>query len=1046
MIKGLLNFALTQRLATTALAIILIAFGVWSWVALKKEAYPDVGDTQVTVITTFPGRASVEVEQQITIPLEKVLNGVPKVIQRRSKTIFGLSVIQLTFEDGTDDYFARQRVLEKLTEAELPDGVSPTLGPLTSPVGEIFRYVIEADDNYNPMQLRTLQDWVIIPKILQVQGVADVINFGGLVKQYHVITSPTKLLKYNLTLQNVIDAINSNNLNTGGNIIKRGEQGFAIRSMGAIRNKEDLLNIVLTSQSGVPVFVKDVATAEEYPLPANGILGYTLKDANGKKEDVQSGIQGLVAMRRGENASQVVDDLKKKIDEINSSDLPEGVKLKVTYDRSDLVNYTIETISHTLLEGFIIVIIVLIFFIGSVRSALVVATTIPISLLFAFTMMKFTGINANLLSLGAIDFGIIVDGAVIMVENIMRHFRDISLEEKRMGIIHNTLKAAQEVGTEIFFSIIIIILAYLPIFTFQRVEGKLFSPMAYTLAFAILGSLLLALTIIPILMSIIYKKHFTPGHSGKIEWHNPIYEFILKFYNKSVKFLVNNYIYTVVAAGAIVILVSIFGLKHIGTEFLPELDEGSFNIRCFFPVGINLDDAAKYTPVIRKIISDHKEVKSVITQLGRNDDGTDPYGPNRLEILVILNDYSTWIKNISKKDLLIQIKKSLEAAIPGAMFSFSQPILDNVTEAVTGSVADLAIQINGNDLNLMRQKADSILNIIKTIKGATEYGIEQEGNQAQLSIDINRTSAARYGINISDIQKMIEAAIGGQSIGSLYEGNKKFDIVVRYTPEYRGSIEAIKNMFVPSPTGARVPMNELATIRLIDGPTIIQRENGNRQISVRTNIRGRDQGGFVTEAKEKIKNIVFPKGYSVEWGGQFENLSRAAGRLQIVIPLTLGIIFLILFILYKNIRYVAISMSSIPLALTGGILALVIRGYAFNVSSGVGFISLFGVSIMTGVLYVFRTNQLRDSGMHLKEAVVKAAVIQLRPNLMTIVLALFGLIPASMASGIGSDVQRPLATVIVGGLTSALLLTIFVMPAIYYSVEVLLNKKSTSNN
>jgi cobalt-zinc-cadmium resistance protein CzcA len=1046
MIKGLLNFALTQRLATTALAIILIAFGIWSWITLKKEAYPDVGDTQVTIITTFPGRASVEVEQQITIPLEKVLNGVPKVIQRRSKTIFGLSVIQLTFEDGTDDYFARQRVLEKLAEAELPNGVSPTLGPLTSPVGEIFRYVIESNDNYNPMQLRTLQDWVIIPKILQVQGVADVINFGGLVKQYHVITSPTKLLKYNLTLQNVIDAINSNNLNTGGNIIKRGEQGFAIRSMGAIRNKEDLLNIVLTSQSGVPVFVKDIATVEEYPLPANGILGYTLKDANGKKEEVQSGIQGLVAMRRGENASQVVDDLKKKVDEINSSDLPEGVKLKITYDRSDLVDYTIETISHTLLEGFIIVIIVLIFFIGSVRSALVVATTIPISLLFAFTMMKFTGINANLLSLGAIDFGIIVDGAVIMVENIMRHFRDVSLEEKRMGIIHNTLNAAQEVSTEIFFSIIIIILAYLPIFTFQRVEGKLFAPMAYTLAFAILGSLLLALTIIPILMSIIYKKYFTPGHRGKIEWHNPIYEFILKFYNKSVQFLVNNYIYTVAAAGAIVIFVSIFGLKHLGTEFLPELDEGSFNIRCFFPVGINLDDAAKYTPIIRKIISDHKEVKSVITQLGRNDDGTDPYGPNRLEILVILNDYSTWIKNISKKDLLIQIKKSLETAIPGALFSFSQPILDNVTEAVTGSVADLAIQINGNDLNFMRQKADSILNIIKTIKGATEYGIEQEGDQAQLAIDINRVSAARYGINISDIQRMIEAAIGGQSIGSLYEGNKKFDIVVRYTPEYRGSIEAIKNMIVPSPTGARIPMSELATIRLIDGPTIIQREDGNRQISVRTNIRGRDQGGFVAEAKEKIKNIVFPKGYSVEWGGQFENLSRAASRLQIVVPLTLGIIFLILFILYKNIRYVTISMSSIPLALTGGILALVIRGYAFNVSSGVGFISLFGVSIMTGVLYVFRTNQLRDSGMHLKEAVVKAAVIQLRPNLMTIVLALFGLIPASMASGIGSDVQRPLATVIVGGLTSALLLTIFVMPAIYYSVEVWLNKKSTHNN
>ena len=1045
MIRRLLAFALNQRIATLAIVLAIVCLGVWAWIDLRKEAYPDIGDTQVTVITQFPGRAAEEVEQQITLPLERALNQVPRVIARRSKTIFGLSVIQLTFEDGVDDYFARQRVLEKLGDAVLPDGVSPSLGPLTGPVGEIFRYVIESTDGHTPMELRTLQDWVVIPRLLQVPGVADVVNFGGLVKQYHVITSPDRLSRYAISLQQVMDAIAANNLNTGGNIIQRGAQGFVVRGIGAIRAKEDIENIVVTSLNGVPVYIKNLASVEEFPLPPSGVLGYTLREHDSSTADVNSSVQGLVAMRRGENPSEVIEGLKERIKEINDNDLPEGVQLRITYDRSELVNQTIETISRTLFEGFSIVIIVLIFFVGSVRSALVVATTIPISMLFAFTMMKITGIPANLLSLGAVDFGIIVDGAVVMVENIMRRYRDATPEDRSQGIIRFTLTSAQEVGKEIFFSITIIILAYLPIFSFQRVEGKLFSPMAYTLSFAITGSMLLALTAIPVLMTFIYRKNFESLNPGSIEWRNPVYAWIEKWYERVLAFLSSRAKETVLLSFAIVLVVVLIGLKEVGTEFLPELDEGAFNIRCFFPVGISLNEANKYCTTIRSVISNHQQVQTVLTQSGRNDDGTDPYGPNRLEILVGLREYSTWAHDTTKSQLLQKIKRELEAAVPGAMFSFSQPILDNVTEAVTGSVADLAVLINGTDLKLMRQKADSILVIIKTIRGASEFGIEQEGDQAQLTVDIDRQAVARFGINVSDVQRMIEAAIGGKTVGKLYDGERRFDIVVRYTPEYRASIEAIRNMLIPSPTGARIPMSELASIRLVDGPTIIQREDGKRQVSVRTNIRGRDQGSFVEEAQEKVNAAVsLPKGYSITWGGQFENLARAGQRLAIVIPLTIVIIFLLLFTMYRNVRHVSIAMSSIPFAMIGGILALLLRGYSFNVSAGVGFISLFGVSILSGVLYVSRTNRLiDDEGLGVPEAAHRAAVIQLRPWLMTMTLALLGLLPAARATGIGSDVQRPLATVIVGGLFSALFLTLFVLPSLYVVVE---RRRNSSQN
>ncbi|HZV13083.1 MAG TPA: CusA/CzcA family heavy metal efflux RND transporter, partial [Candidatus Kapabacteria bacterium] len=707
-----------------------------------------------------------------------------------------------------------------------------------------------------------------------------------------------------------------------------------------------------------------------------------------------------------------------------------------TYDRTDLVNNTLETVSHTLFEGVTIVVIVLIFFLGNVRTALIVALTIPLSLLFAFVAMHFTGIPANLLSLGAIDFGIIVDGAVVMAENIFRRVTDATEEEKQRGTLWIVLDAAREVERSIFFSITIIVLAYLPLFTLQRVEGKLFSPMAYTMSFAIFGSMLVALTLVPVMLSFSLRKL-------KHVKENPLYEWVHKHYERLLDIIIKHR-YVVASAALVVVLGAFFLATKLGTEFLPELDEGSFNIRCFLPAGISLQEAAKQAPLIRKLISETPEVNMTITQLGRNDDGTDPYGPNRMEILVGLKPYNTWKRGLDKTAVFKEIKNRLESNIPSAKILFSQPILDNVTEAVTGSVADLAILINGDNLALMRATADTILNVIKNIPGASEYGIEQEGNQAQLTIEINRPEAARYGINVSDIQNVIEMAIGGKPVSQLYDGEKHFDIVLRYPESDRSSVTDIGNMLVPAANGDMIPLREVTFIKITDGQTIIQREDGKRQISVRTNIRGRDQGGFVAEAQEKVAQAIhLPHGYSIEWGGQFENLERARNRLAIVIPITIVITFILLFAAFKQLRYaLLVLMADVPFALVGGILALYLRNYNFNVSAGVGFVSLFGAAVMDGVILISYINMLRvEKNYGLEQAIREGVPVQLRRNMMMMVVAILGLIPAALTTGIGSDIQRPLATVIVGGLASAMILTLTVLPALYYIMEDYIRKR-----
>lgn len=1005
--------------------------GYYSFTKLKIEAYPDIADTNVIVIAQYQGRATEEVEQQVTIPIEIALQNTPNVIDRRSRTIFGLGVIQLSFEDGTDDYFARQQVMERLATVDLPENVVIELAPLSTAVGEIFRYVVEAPPSFTPMELRDLQDWVIIPSLLQTSGVAEVSTFGGPLKQFHILISPEKLRKFNLTLSDIEEAVDANNLNTGGNMLVRGEQSFSVRGLGLIRNEKDIETIVLKSENGVPVFIRDVASVEIAPPPPSGILGYTITDEN---IDVNNGVEGIVLLRRYENPSEVLAELKLRIADLQENHLPDGVTIRTLYDRSFLIDHSLQTVGKTLFEGISIVMIILIFFLGSMRSALVVAITIPFSLLFAFILMRFTGIPANLLSLGAIDFGIIVDGAVVMTEHLVRKYRSSSLKDRKNGIIQNTLQSAQEVGREIFFSVSIIVLAYMPILLMTRVEGKLFSPMALTLAFAVIGSMIAALTLIPVLISFAFKKYFQSHTEEPIKTpKNKILKWIENGYEKLINFFLLHYRKTIVAGFGIVFILSLSGLK-LGTEFLPELDEGSIFLRANFPSGISIEENAKHAPKMREIISEYPQVSYVITQTGRNDDGTDPFPANRNEILIGLKDYHLWTADISKQELLHQILEDLEREFPAVNFSSGQPIIDQVMEIVTGSAADLAVSVIGNDLSMMRSKADSIATIMKSMHGSVGVNIEQEGMQEQLAIEIKRENAARYGINVSDIQNMIEAAIGGKNISVLYDENKRYDIVIRYLPQFRNTIDKIESMLIPSANGTLIPMKQLANVQFVEGQTNIYRYNNKRMVTVYTNIKDRDQGGFVKELEKRIREeIIIPKGYELVYGGQYENLERASSRLLLIVPITILAILVMLFMLFRNFKDVALTMICVLFALPGGFIALLSRGMYFNISAGVGFVSLAGIAVMTGILIIQGIKLKHES--NLLDAIKKSSVEQFRVRLMVILLAMFGLFPAALSSGIGSDVQRPLATVIIGGLITTLIFAPLLLPPLYWWVN-----------
>lgn len=1019
MIAQLLRFALRQRFITVLIGLTLIGAGFWAFTQLKIEAYPDISDTQVVVISQYPGRAAEEVEQQVTVPVERALNSAPNVIARRSRTIFGLSVVELTFDYGTNDYFARQVVLEKLRDADLPDGVTPSLGPLSTPIGELYRYTLSGG-GLNSTQLREVQDWVVEPRFLQVPGVADVTPFGGLIKQYQIQIDPLALAKYSLSINQIADAVKANNSNAGGAMLDNRQQSMVIRGVGLVQTTADIENVVVAESKGVPVFVKDVAKVQLGAAPPTGIFGAGSQSG---------GVEGIVLMRRGENPSEVLKSIKTAVDDLNASRLPPGVVISPIYDRTDLVNNTLHTVSHTLLEGLGIVLLVLFIFLGSARAALLTALTIPLSLLFAFLCMHFSGIPANLLSLGALDFGIIVDATLVMVEHVLHTIHERqhhSNFESEGGVFAAIRDAALEVERPIFFSLMIIIAAYIPLFTLERVERKLFTPMAFTVSYALLGSMLLALTLIPVLATYLFRN-------GAKAWENPLLPWLGRRYESVLARILKRPLLTFGISGAIVI--ASFALAGaLGIEFLPNLDEGVIWVRANLPAGISLEKSASIANDIRAIIAQYPEVQLVSSQSGRNDAGTDPYGPNRNEFFLALKPYDTWPQGMDKAKFIDVLARKLNEQIPGAAFSFTQPIVDNVTESVTGSAADLAVIIRGPDLATLRRSAREVLAVVRQVPGAADTAIEQEEDQAQLRLRIDRQAVARYGINVRDVQDVIEMAIGGRAAGTMFEGERRFDITVRYIPDARTNITAIGNVLIPTHEGGRVPLNQLAEIKVVNGASIIARRENQRQITVRTNIRGRDQGSFVADAQSRFDaQIHLPAGYEVTWGGQFENLQRAKKRLTVILPITIAIIFVLLFFMFGSAKYAGMVLMNVPFSLVGGVLFLYLRKINLSVSAAVGFISLFGVAVMSGVLVIAEINRLRrtEPEKPVRWAIVQGSLGQLRPVLLMVVVALLGMVPAARASGIGSDVQRPLATVVVGGLLSTLFLTLLALPSMY---------------
>lgn len=1017
--KKLLTISIQKRWLMLALFLLLGFFGYYSWTRLSIEAYPDIADVTSQVVTQVPGLAAEEVEQQITIPLERSLNGLPGMHVMRSKSTFGLSIITMVFDDGIDDYWARQRIQERLTDVELPYGAQPGLDPLTSPIGEVYRYIIESN-NHSLRELTDLQKFVIIPRIKQVSGIADVTNFGGITTQFQIELDPHKLEQYGLSLSEVTETISKNNVSAGGSMLPRGNLAYVIRGIGLVKDLNDLGKIVVKTQNGVPVFLNDVGTLKYGNLERKGILGYT-----DRKRNYSESVEGIVLLLRGQNPSQVLEGVHEAIEELNNETLPPGVKIHPFLDRTDLVKTTLTTVSHTLTEGIVLVIIVLIVFLGSWRGALLVAITIPLSLLFAFILMHFTNIPANLLSLGAIDFGIIVDGAIVMLETILKKREENSeetLEEKTIT------QRVIEVAKPIFFSTIIIITAYLPLFAFERVEKKLFTPMAFTVGYALLGALAVALLLIPGLAYVIYRK------PQKI-YHNKWLEKISTAYGKSIEKIMQTPKRVIIPIMIVLVSAGILSW-HVGKDFLPELDEGSIWLQVQLPPGISLAKSKEMSDTLRARTLRHPEITYMMIQAGRNDDGTDPWTASHFEVSVGIKPYSEWPSGKTKADLIKELAADYKD-MPGFTVGFSQPMIDGVMDKISGAHSELVVKVYGEDFKETRRIAENILSTLNTIPGSADLAIDQEPPLPQLQIIANRDKIAQYGLNVADVADLIEVALGGKAISQIFIGNKVYDISCRYTEDSRDTPDKIGNLMLTSASGAKIPLSQVAEVKLSTGESTITREMNKRHLTVKLNLRGTDLSSFLKKAQDKIeKDIQYDhEKYQIKWGGQFENQNRAYSRLAFIVPLALAIMFLLLYGAFGDFRKALVLMSIVPLALFGGMLALNIRGMSLNVSSAVGFIALFGVAIQNGVIMISHINDLRKKGYELKEAAIKGAKDRFRPVLMTATVAVIGLFPASLATGIGSDVQRPLATVIVYGLMFSTILTLFVLPAIYFMAE-----------
>ena len=1017
--KNLINIAIAKRWVMVALFFLLAVFGYYSWKQLAIEAYPDIADVTSQVVTQIPGLAAEEVEQQITIPIERALNGLPGMHVMRSKSTFGLSIITIVFNDGVDDYWARMRIEERLKEVELPYDAVPGLDPLTSPIGEVYRYILESD-HHDLRELTDLQNFVIIPRINQVSGVAEVTNFGGITTQYQIELDPNKLEQHNLSLSEVVETIEENNINAGGSVLPRGDLGYVIRGIGLVKDLDDFGKIVVKSDQGVPVLLTDIGHLKYGNLERKGVLGYTDRERN-----YSDGIEGIVLLLKGEDPSTVLANIHEAVDELNTEILPKGVKIHPFLDRTELVDTTLNTVSHTLIEGIGLVIVVLIVFLGNWRGALLVAITIPLSLLIAFILMHFTDIPANLLSLGAIDFGIIVDGAIVMMESILKKREERPNEELKEKTIASV---AKQVAKPIFFATLIIITAYLPLFAFERVEKKLFTPMAFTVSYALIGALSVALLLIPGLAYMVYRK-------PKKLYHNKWLEKLTNAYGHRIQKVVQNPKRVFLPLS--LVLVAAIGLTmHVGKDFLPELDEGSIWLQIELPPGISVEKSKEMSDSLRARTMKFDEVTYVMVQAGRNDDGTDPWTASHFEVSVGIKPYKEWLRGKTKSDLIDELAAEY-ATMPGYSVGFSQPMIDGVMDKISGAHSELTVKVYGNDFDETRRIAEEVMNELKTVDGAVDLGIDQEPPLPQMQIQANRDKIAQYGLNVSDVAELIEVAIGGKAISQIFIGDKVYDIICRYTESSRDTPEKISHLMLTNADGVKIPLSQVTDIKLSTGESTITREMNKRHLTVKLNLRNRDLGSFLKEAQQKIEQNVEYNHETVhlKWGGQFENQNRAYSRLAVIIPLALALMFMLLYATFGKLRQALLLIGIVPLAVFGGMLALNVRGMTLNVSSVVGFIALFGVAIQNGIIMISHINDLRKQGEPLKEAVLHGAQHRFRPVLMTATVAVLGLLPASLATGIGSDVQRPLATVIVYGLLFSTILTLYALPALYYLVE-----------
>ena len=1013
LINRIVAVALQQRMLMVLLSLGLAAAGVWSYNTLPMDAYPNLSPSMVDIVTQWPGHSAEEVERLITVPVELGLNAVPGLVTKRSISLYGLSDVTLTFADGTDPYFARQRVHNRLSDITLPNGVSPSMSPMSPPSGLVYRYVLQSTDR-SPMDLKTLNDWVVAPQYRSIPGVADDSGFGGGTMQYQVLLNPMKIAALNMSVAQVEAALAANNSNAGGGFYTQGGQFFYVRGLGRLETVQDIGNVVLAVHDGTPVLVKNVGTVKIGIAPRLGEFGYMNQD---------DAVEGVVLALTGSKTENVLQRVQQKTTELNSEILPKDVKVHAFYDLTNLIQETKAVVMHNLLLGMVLVIGVLIFFLYDIRAGLIVAVTIPLALLFAFMCLDLKGASANLLSIGAVDFGILVDGAIFMVENI---FRELAARQGTEFNIKEVIQsAASEVDRPLVYAVAVIVASFLPIYVLTGPSGTLFKPMADTMIFALVGSLLITLTLLPVLCALFMRR-------GVRERRNVVYDKFKTWYVRSLERL-QQYAWRVTGATVLLLVLALVMMRGIGAEFMPHLDEGSLWVRATMPYTISFDEASKISPQIRQILRSFPDVTTVTSELGRPDDGTDSTGFFNDEFFVGLKPYSQWDGTYhSKQDLIAAIDKKLEV-FPGIQFNYTQPAEDAVDEAETGLKSALAVKIYGPDLQVLQDKGKAIKAVMAKVRGITDLTLVHELGQPNLAIKIDRARIARYGLNVDDINKLIEAAVGGDVATQVAQGDKQFDLLVRLQSKYRDNPQQIGEIPVATPGGQQIPLKELADISVANGASFIYRENGSRYIGVQYSVTGRDLAGAVNDAITQVaRDVKLPHGYRMEWGGEYKEYTASRAQMNIILPLTLLLIFGLLFVLYGNFKFPFITVVGVLLSAPfGAILAMWLTGTAFSVSSAIGFIVLFGVSVLTGVVYISCVNELRLGGMDMVKAVHEAAILRLRPITMTALVAALGLLPAAIASGVGTDSQRPFALVIVAGMLSRLLIGMFLMPALY---------------